>query len=167
MIGLAQTDRLSRSMVLHFLEELILHLGKRFEAHSLRVYTLTRLEGCLPACVVLSLEPHYHRSPPRRASRHLTEIRGRRAPVPETSIDLTVELVPITTTTHLLVRRMKYWRDLARCLLMNVRVPTWRARKNFWRSANDIQIWQSDLGSARPVFFESRGPDRRQMSAMA
>jgi len=33
---------------------------------------------------------------------------------------------------HLLVRRMKYWRDIARCPLINTKVPTWRARKNFW-----------------------------------
>src|SRR2546427_11707453 len=33
---------------------------------------------------------------------------------------------------HLLAIRMKYWLDIARCPIMNTRVPTWRARKNFW-----------------------------------
>ncbi|MGA7931511.1 MAG: hypothetical protein WCA20_36635 [Candidatus Sulfotelmatobacter sp.] len=33
---------------------------------------------------------------------------------------------------HLIARRMKYWRDIARCPLMNAKIPTWRARKNFW-----------------------------------
>jgi hypothetical protein len=32
----------------------------------------------------------------------------------------------------LLIRRMKYWRGIARCPLLNPRIPTWRARKNFW-----------------------------------
>jgi hypothetical protein len=27
---------------------------------------------------------------------------------------------------------MKYWLDIAQCPLVNLRVPTWRARKNFW-----------------------------------
>ena len=33
---------------------------------------------------------------------------------------------------HLLAARMKAWLDIARCPIMNTRVPTWRARKNFW-----------------------------------
>ena len=33
---------------------------------------------------------------------------------------------------HLIARRMKYWLDIARTPLMNTKVPTWRARKNFW-----------------------------------
>ena len=33
---------------------------------------------------------------------------------------------------HLLVKKMKYWLGIARCPLINTRVPTWRARKNFW-----------------------------------
>ena len=33
---------------------------------------------------------------------------------------------------HLLAIRMKYWLDIARCPIVNTRVPTWRARKNFW-----------------------------------
>jgi hypothetical protein len=32
----------------------------------------------------------------------------------------------------LLVRRMKHWLAIARCPLVNLRVPTWRARKNYW-----------------------------------
>src|SRR6266571_4535340 len=33
---------------------------------------------------------------------------------------------------HLIAARMKVWLDIARCPIMNTRVPTWRARKNFW-----------------------------------
>lgn len=32
----------------------------------------------------------------------------------------------------LLVQRMKHWLDIARCPLINTKVPTWKARKNFW-----------------------------------
>ena len=33
---------------------------------------------------------------------------------------------------HLLAARMKAWLDIARCPIMNTKVPTWKARKNFW-----------------------------------
>ena len=33
---------------------------------------------------------------------------------------------------YLIAARMKVWLDIARCPIMNTRVPTWRARKNFW-----------------------------------
>jgi hypothetical protein len=33
---------------------------------------------------------------------------------------------------HLLLRKMKYWLGIARCPLMDTRIPTWRARKNYW-----------------------------------
>src|SRR5207244_11138817 len=33
---------------------------------------------------------------------------------------------------YLIAARMKVWLDIARCQMMNTRVPTWRARKNFW-----------------------------------
>src|SRR6266404_2842638 len=33
---------------------------------------------------------------------------------------------------HLIAARMKVWLDIARCPIMNTRVPTWKARKNFW-----------------------------------
>jgi hypothetical protein len=32
----------------------------------------------------------------------------------------------------ILIRKMKHWLSIARCPLVNTRVPTWRARKNFW-----------------------------------
>jgi hypothetical protein len=32
----------------------------------------------------------------------------------------------------ILIRRMRYWLAIARCPLVNTKVPTWRARKNFW-----------------------------------
>jgi hypothetical protein len=33
---------------------------------------------------------------------------------------------------HLVVERMKHWLRIARCSLMDIPVPKWRARKNFW-----------------------------------
>ena len=33
---------------------------------------------------------------------------------------------------HLIAAHMKRWLDIARCPIMNTRVPTWKARKNFW-----------------------------------
>ena len=33
---------------------------------------------------------------------------------------------------HLRIKMMRYWLDIARCPLFNTKVPTWRARKNFW-----------------------------------
>ena len=33
---------------------------------------------------------------------------------------------------HLIAVRMKVWLDIARCPIMNTKVPTWKARKNFW-----------------------------------
>ena len=59
---------------------------------------------------------------------------------------------------HLLIRRMKYWLHIARCPLVNVRVPTWRARRISGRFVGDIQIWLSESGSPRPVFFDVSEP---------
>src|SRR5438132_9958314 len=33
---------------------------------------------------------------------------------------------------HLIAARMKVWLDIAPCPIMNTKVPTWKARKNFW-----------------------------------
>ena len=32
----------------------------------------------------------------------------------------------------ILVRRMRYWLDIALCPLLDTQVPPWKARKNFW-----------------------------------
>jgi hypothetical protein len=32
----------------------------------------------------------------------------------------------------ILLRRMKHWLAIGRCSLVNTKVPTWRARKNYW-----------------------------------
>lgn len=32
----------------------------------------------------------------------------------------------------LLLKRMNYWLLRARCAEINPRIPTWRARKNYW-----------------------------------
>jgi hypothetical protein len=33
---------------------------------------------------------------------------------------------------YLLVKKMKRWLSIARCPLINPKIPTWRARKNYW-----------------------------------
>jgi hypothetical protein len=33
---------------------------------------------------------------------------------------------------HLIVERMRHWLRISRCPLINKKVPTWRARKNYW-----------------------------------
>src|SRR5437870_4252615 len=33
---------------------------------------------------------------------------------------------------YLIAARMKVWLDIARCPLINTKMPTWKARKNFW-----------------------------------
>jgi hypothetical protein len=33
---------------------------------------------------------------------------------------------------HLIAARMKVWLDIAQCPIMDTKVPTWKARKNFW-----------------------------------
>ena len=33
---------------------------------------------------------------------------------------------------HLIAIRMRRWLDIARCPLINTKMPTWKARKNFW-----------------------------------
>ena len=33
---------------------------------------------------------------------------------------------------HLIAIRMRGWFDIARCPLINTKMPTWKARKNFW-----------------------------------
>ena len=33
---------------------------------------------------------------------------------------------------HLIAVRMRRWLDIARCPLINTKMPTWKARKNFW-----------------------------------
>jgi hypothetical protein len=33
---------------------------------------------------------------------------------------------------HLVIERMRHWLRISRCSLLDIRVPKWRARKNFW-----------------------------------
>jgi hypothetical protein len=54
---------------------------------------------------------------------------------------------------HLLIRKMKRWRDIARCPLISAKVPTWRARKNFWALCKAHPDLAKRLGfSATSVF---------------
>jgi hypothetical protein len=59
---------------------------------------------------------------------------------------------------HLIARRMKYWLDIAQFPLMNTRVPTWRARKNFWALQKRYPELAKRLGLTEVSVFESNLP---------
>jgi len=55
---------------------------------------------------------------------------------------------------HLIIRRMKYWLAIAQCPLVNPRVRTWRARKNFWHLCRKYSDLAARLGlTETSVFF--------------
>src|SRR5438309_10378091 len=56
---------------------------------------------------------------------------------------------------HLLAARMKRWLDIARCPLVNLRCPTWRARKNFWALQKRYPDLARRLGLTETSVFES------------
>ena len=41
---------------------------------------------------------------------------------------------------HLIAIRMRGWFDIARCPLINTKMPTWKARKNFWSLCRHPEI---------------------------
>jgi hypothetical protein len=60
---------------------------------------------------------------------------------------------------HLIAIRMRYWHDVARCPLVNIRVPTWRARKNFWALVRKYPTLAARLGLSEVSVFNVReGP---------
>ena len=56
---------------------------------------------------------------------------------------------------HLLASRMKHWLQIARCPLVNLRCPTWRARKNYWALQRRYPELAKQLGLTETSVFES------------
>ena len=56
---------------------------------------------------------------------------------------------------HLLAQRMTQWLQIARCPLVNLRCPTWRARKNFWALQKRYPELARRLGFTETSVFES------------
>ena len=56
---------------------------------------------------------------------------------------------------HLIAARMKQWVDIARCPLVNLRCPTWRARKNFWSLCRKHPEIASRLGYTEALIIPS------------
>jgi|SRR5438094_5080723 len=59
---------------------------------------------------------------------------------------------------HLIAIRMRRWLDIARCPLVNLRCPTWRARKNFWALQKRYPDLARRLGLTETSVFESDLP---------
>ena len=81
---------------------------------------------------------------------------------------------------HLLAARMKAWLDIAQCPLINTKMPTWKARKNFWSlcrrhpeiatrlgytEALIIPSPLHGLSTAKPPAFDPPAPAREQPPA--
>src|SRR5437667_12873693 len=81
---------------------------------------------------------------------------------------------------HLIAIRMRGWFDIARCPLINTKMPTWKARKNFWSlcrkhpeiaarlgytEALIIPSPLHDLSPAKPPVFDPPAPAREQPPA--
>ncbi len=81
---------------------------------------------------------------------------------------------------HLIAAHMKRWLDIARCPIMNTRVPTWKARKNFWSLCRKHPEIAACLGytealiipnplhclsPAKPPVFDPPAPAREQPPA--
>ena len=56
---------------------------------------------------------------------------------------------------YLLASRMKHWLQIARCPLVNLRCPTWRARKNYWALQRRYPELAKQLGLTETSVFES------------
>jgi hypothetical protein len=63
---------------------------------------------------------------------------------------------------YLLASRMKHWLQIARCPIMNTKIPTWRARKNFWALVRKHPEIAARLGLSEVSVFSVRdepGPE--------
>jgi hypothetical protein len=56
---------------------------------------------------------------------------------------------------HLIAARMKRWLDIARCPIMNTRVPTWKAGKNFWSLCRKHPEIATRLGYSEALIIPS------------
>ena len=57
---------------------------------------------------------------------------------------------------YLLASRMKVWLGIARCPIMDTKVPTWRARKNYWALVRKYRELAADLGLSEVSVFSIR-----------
>src|SRR5437016_8153220 len=55
---------------------------------------------------------------------------------------------------YLLASRMKHWLQIARCPLVNLRCPTWRARKNYWALQRRYPELAKQLGLTETSVFD-------------
>jgi hypothetical protein len=56
---------------------------------------------------------------------------------------------------HLIAARMKRWLDIAQCPIMNTKVPTWKARKNFWSLCRKHREIAARLGYSESLIIPS------------
>lgn len=56
---------------------------------------------------------------------------------------------------HLIARRMEYWLGITRCPLVNIRVPMWRARKNYRNLVRKYPLIASALGYSEALSYPS------------
>ncbi len=56
---------------------------------------------------------------------------------------------------HLIAQRMKRWLDIARCPLVDLRVPTWRARRNYRTLVRKHPEIATALGYTETLSFPS------------
>src|SRR5437667_11798701 len=60
---------------------------------------------------------------------------------------------------HLIAIRMRRWLDIARCPLINTKMPTWKARKNFWSLCRKHPEIAARLGYTEALIIPSPLPD--------
>ena len=60
---------------------------------------------------------------------------------------------------HLIAIRMRGWFDIARCPLINTKMPTWKARKNFWSLCRKHPEIATRLGYTEGLIIPSPLPD--------
>ena len=56
---------------------------------------------------------------------------------------------------YLIAARMRRWLDIARCPLMNIRVPTWKARRNYRALVRRYPEIASALGYSEALSYPS------------
>ena len=56
---------------------------------------------------------------------------------------------------YLIAARMKVWLDIARCPLINTKMPTWKARKNFWSLCRKHPEIAARLGYSEALIIQS------------
>jgi hypothetical protein len=57
---------------------------------------------------------------------------------------------------HLIAQRMQHWLQIVRTAILNLRCPTWRARKNFWALVRKYPALAARLGLSEVSVFSLR-----------